>query len=221
MSRRYFGALQSPTQKDIDYFESILNRKGSILTSPSDLEAYNHDWTNLYKGDASIVLKPKTKSELSQIVHYCNQNKIGIVPQGGNTGLVGGSIPTSSTQIIISTSNLNRIHDFDEWNGMVTCDAGCILSDLQSYVSERNHMVPLDIGAKGSCQIGGNVSTNAGGQYYYRFGSLKESILGIEVVLPNGSILDLMNWNRKDNTGYDLKQLFIGAEGTLGTSIGD
>ena len=169
------------------------------------------------------MLKPKSTTQISKILKYCNEEKIGVVPQGGNTGLVGGSVPTNdntpSTQIIVSTEKLNQIHDFDPHNGILTCDAGCILQDLQSFLEnhpQHPHIFPLDIGAKGSCMIGGNISTNAGGQYYYRFGSLHANVLGLEAVTADGSIVDLMSTNRKDNTGYDLKHLFIGAEGTLG-----
>ena len=175
-------------------------------------------------------MKPHSTNEISKIVKYCNDERIGIVPQGGNTGLVGGSVPTYSneknnnhgSQIILSTENLNQIHHFDAHNGILICDAGCILQDLQTYLETQQpnpHMFPLDIGSKGTCRIGGNVSTNAGGQYYYRHGSLHATVLGLEVVTPSGMILDLMNTNRKDNTGYDLKHLFIGAEGTLGMTI--
>lgn len=160
-----------------------------------------------------MVLRPKSTKEVSSILEYCNANDIAVVPQGGNTGLVGGSIPMDK-EVIISLKSMNEIHSLD--NGILVCDPGCILQDIQDYSRERGYLVPTDIGSKGSCVIGGNISTNAGGQYFYRFGSLHANVLGLEVVLANGEILNLMNTNLKDNTGYDLKQLFIGAEGTLG-----
>jgi len=162
-----------------------------------------------------MVVRPKTTHEVSSILSYCNDEEIGIVPQAGNTGLVGGSTPVAD-EVILSVEALNEVHGFDSDNGILTCDAGCVLQSLHDYAKERDHLLPIDLGAKGSCMIGGNVSTNAGGQYFYRFGSLHANVLGLEVVLGNGTILNLLNVNRKDNTGLDLKHLFIGAEGTLG-----
>jgi len=137
------------------------------------------------------------------------------VPQGGNTGLVGGSIPVFD-EVILSTARMNQIISFDEVSGILVCEAGCVLENLDNYLAERGFMMPLDLGAKGSCHIGGNASTNAGGLRYIRYGSLHGNILGLEAVLADGTVLDCLNTLRKDNTGYDLKQLFIGGEGTLG-----
>ena len=211
------GQLRPPTDKDVQILLSKMdNRKESIITDPTKLEEYNIDWTKHYKGNSQILCRPKSTQEVSSILQYCNEQKIPIVPQGGNTGVVGSGIPIDR-EIILSLQNLNQIESFDRDNGILTCGSGCILQTLQDTVSSTyDHLVPIDLGAKGSCMIGGNVSTNAGGSYYYRFGSIHANILGLEVVLPNGSILDLMNANRKDNTGYDLKHLFVGAEGTLG-----
>jgi len=138
-----------------------------------------------------------------------------VVPQGGNTGLVGGSVPVFD-EIILSMALMNRIISFDSLSGVLTCQAGCILEELDSYVASRGHTIPLDLGAKGSCHIGGNVATNAGGLRLLRYGSLHGSVLGLEVVLADGTVLDMLGMLRKDNTGYDVKQLFIGSEGTLG-----
>ena len=146
---------------------------------------------------------------------YCNSERIGVVPQGGNTGLVGGSVPVAD-EIVLSTERMDAICGLDADSGILTCEAGCILHDLHVYAADRRHLVPIDLGSRGTCQIGGNVATNAGGQYFYRFGSLHANVLGLEVVLADGTILDLLNTNRKDNTGYDLKHLFVGSEGTLG-----
>ena len=145
---------------------------------------------------------------------YCHENSLPIVPQAGNTGLVGGSVPVFD-EIILCTARMNQIERFDEATGVVVCQAGVVLETLDQHVAPRYH-VPLDLGAKGSCQIGGNVSTNAGGSRLIRYGSLRGSVLGLEAVLPDGRVLDCLTELRKDNTGYDLKQLFIGAEGTLG-----
>lgn len=208
--------LRSPTSSDAEALSALLDQGGSLLAgSPDDLSKYNKDWKNEYHGKSQIVAKPKSAEEISRILSYCNTERIGVVAQGGNTGLVGGSVPVKD-EVIISTEQMNIIHSLDLNSGILTCDAGCILQDVQTYASERSHLVPIDLGAKGTCQIGGNVATNAGGQYFYRFGSLHANVLGIEVVLADGTVLDLLNTNRKDNTGYDMKHLFIGSEGTLG-----
>lgn len=170
-----------------------------------------------YIGDASIVARPQSTGEVSRILKYCNEKRIGVVPQAGNTGLCGGSIPIAK-EVILSVECLNEIEYFDSISGILGVQAGCVLQDLQNYAAAKNHLVPIDLGAKGTCQIGGNVSTNAGGSYYYRYGSLRGNVLGLEVVLANGDVLNL-GYNPshlKDNTGYDLKSLFIGSEGTLG-----
>lgn len=202
--------------KDIEFFQNILESPGSVLHRDAhQLDGYNSDWLGKYRGQSSLVLKPKTSKDVSSILRYCHENKIAVVPQGGNTGLVGGSVPVYD-EVIISMALLNRIHSFDELSGCLTCDAGCILDDLDVYLKDRSHCVPLDLGAKGSCHIGGNIATNAGGMRLIRYGSLHGSVLGLEAVLADGTLLNMMNTMKKDNTGYDLKQIFIGSEGTLG-----
>ena len=169
------------------------------------------------------MVRPASTAHVSRILEYCHHHNIGVVPQAGNTGLVGGSVGMDH-EIIVSLERMHQIHGFvgppgSSNNGMLRAQAGCILQDLQDFAARQGYMVPVDLGAKGTCQIGGNVSTNAGGSYYYRYGSLHATVLGLEVVLPNGSILNLgyePTCHLKDNTGYDLKHLFIGAEGTLG-----
>ena len=137
------------------------------------------------------------------------------MPQGGNTGLVGGATPLCD-EIVIGLQRMNKILAFHEKEAVIDCEAGCILQDLQTFVEDKNHMMPIDLGAKGSCHIGGNVATNAGGLRYARYGSLHATTIGMEVVLADGTVISQMSPLRKDNTGYDLKQLFIGSEGTLG-----
>ncbi|KAG5190927.1 FAD-binding domain-containing protein [Tribonema minus] len=208
-----FG-FTSATAEDIDVFRSIVGEEG-LVTDAEDLVPYNTDWMKKWSGSSRVVVLPKTTVQVSRVLAHCHARAIAVVPQGGNTGLVGGSIPTRD-EVILSTSRLNEIVAFDAAGGVLTCGAGCVLEALDAYLTPRGHCVPLDLGAKGTCQIGGNVSTNAGGVRVMRYGALRASVLGLEVVLADGTVLDLLRTNRKDNTGYDLKQLFIGAEGTLG-----
>ncbi|CCF60725.1 hypothetical protein KAFR_0L01170 [Kazachstania africana CBS 2517] len=205
---------------DLRYFESILTKAEILRPSDSEnLSLYNEDWMRKYKGQSKLVLKPKSVEKISLILKYCNQEKLAVVPQGGNTDLVGGSVPVFD-EIILSLNNLNKIREFDPLTGIFKCDAGVILENANTFLNKHDYMFPLDLGAKGSCQIGGCVSTNAGGLRLLRYGSLHGSVLGLEVVLPNGEIVSSMHSLRKDNTGYDLKQLFIGAEGTIGVVTG-
>ncbi|XP_022751414.1 D-2-hydroxyglutarate dehydrogenase, mitochondrial-like isoform X3 [Durio zibethinus] len=156
-----------------------------------------------------------TKAPVSQILKYCNSRCLAVVPQGGNTGLVGGSVPVFD-EVIVSVGSMNNIISFNKVSGILVCEAGCILENLISFLDNQGFIMPLDLGAKGSCQIGGNVSTNAGGLRLVRYGSLHGNVLGVEAVLANGDVLDMLGTLRKDNTGYDLKHLFIGSEGSLG-----
>ncbi|ODV84992.1 hypothetical protein CANARDRAFT_207898 [[Candida] arabinofermentans NRRL YB-2248] len=206
------------TPQTIEFFQNLLG-SSSTITDNDLLSSYNEDQMRKYKGQSQLCLKPKTTEQVSQILKYCNEFKLAVVPQGGNTGLVGGSIPVFD-EIIISLSNLNKIRSFDQVSGILKVDAGVVLETADSYLAEQGYIFPLDLGAKGSCHIGGNVATNAGGLRLLRYGSLHGSVLGLEVVLPDGTILNSMNSLRKDNTGYDLKQLFIGSEGTIGIITG-
>ncbi|KAK3822493.1 MAG: hypothetical protein JOS17DRAFT_318812 [Linnemannia elongata] len=212
------NAFKKLSEEDVTYFKSIL-APSSITQDSEDLETFNIDWLNKYRGQSKLVLKPSSTDQVSKILKYCNDHKLAVVPQGGNTGLVGGGVPVFD-EIVVSMSNMNTVRSFDNVSGALVCDAGCILEVLDKYLEERGYLMPLDLGAKGSCHIGGNVSTNAGGLRLLRYGSLHGTVLGLEVVLPDGTILDNLSTLRKDNTGYDLKQLFIGAEGTLGMVTG-
>ena len=202
------------SDKDLSHFESIL-AKSSIITDPSQLEPANSDWTKKYEGQSTLMLKPKSNDEVAAILKYCNQEKIAIVPQGGNTGLVGGSNPIFD-EVILSMSAMDKILNFDETYGIVTAESGAVLQDLNTHLGEIGYQMPIDLGSKGSCQIGGNLSTNAGGIHFVKHNSLHANCIGLKAVLPSGEILDNITTLRKDNTGYDLKHLFIGAEGTLG-----
>ncbi|CAM9653993.1 unnamed protein product [Choristocarpus tenellus] len=206
-----FGAVRD---SDVDFFRTVLGSSG-VVTDVEDLRPYNVDWMGKYRGKSPIALLPKTTGQVSRILRHCNEEKLAVVPQGGNTGLVGGSVPLGG-EVVLSTSRINSIISFEPLSGVLVCEAGCILENLDAYLAEQGYAMPLDLGAKGSCQIGGNISTNAGGLRLIRYGSLHGSILGLEAVLANGTVLDLLSTARKNNTGYDLKQLFIGAEGTLG-----
>ncbi|KAI8605641.1 hypothetical protein EDD21DRAFT_349816 [Dissophora ornata] len=206
------------SESDVSFFRSIL-APSSVTQDEEDLEAFNNDWLRKYRGQSKLVLKPSSTEQVSKILKYCNDNRLAVVPQGGNTGLVGGSVPVFD-EIVIAMSNMNSVRSFDSVSGALVCDAGCILEVMDKYLEERGYIMPLDLGAKGSCHIGGNVSTNAGGLRLLRYGSLHGTVLGLEVVLPDGTILENLSTLRKDNTGYDLKQLFIGSEGTLGIVTG-
>lgn len=162
-----------------------------------------------------MVLKPKSTDEVSAILRHCNERRLAVCPQGGNTGLVGGSVPVFD-EVVLSTQLMNRIESIDELSGVLECQSGCVLETLEAAVGERGLCMPLDLGAKGSCNIGGNVSTNAGGLRLVRYGNLHGSVLGVEAVKADGTVLDLMSRFKKDNTGYHLKHMFIGSEGTLG-----
>ncbi|XP_050540677.1 D-2-hydroxyglutarate dehydrogenase, mitochondrial-like isoform X2 [Daktulosphaira vitifoliae] len=199
---------------DIHFFQSILG-VNYVITDVEELFSYNVDWLKSVSGYSKCVLKPKTTEQISQILSYCYKRDIAICVQGGNTGLVGGSVPVFD-EIILSTSAMNKIISFDKLSGVLVCQAGCVLENLMNYVQNEGFIMPFDLGAKGSCQIGGNVATNAGGLRLIKYGSLHGSISGLQVVLPDGKILDSLKTLKKDNTGYHLKHLFIGSEGTLG-----
>jgi len=188
-----------------------------MLTAADDFPPYANDWRKRYSGRPLAVVKPASTAELAQVVRACAQARTAIVPQGGNTGLCGAATPDASgSQIILALSRMNRVRAIDPLNNTITVEAGCVLSRLQSAAEEAGRLFPLSLAAEGSCQIGGNISTNAGGTAVLRYGNARELVLGLEVVLASGEIWDGLRGLRKDNTGYDLKQLFIGAEGTLG-----
>jgi len=209
------------TEEHVEFFKSVLPKENVICSFDNSEETkakllqFNVDWMKKYRGQSQLVLLPTSTEEVSRCLKYCNDNNLAVVPQSGNSCLVGGSVPVFD-EIIISTKAMNKIIDFDDMSGVLVCNAGCVLADLEAYASERGFMIPLDMGSKKYCCIGGNVSSNAGGLRYLRYGSLHSNVLGLEVVLPNGQVIENLSRLRKDSTGYDIKQLFIGAEGTLG-----
>ncbi|XP_030053001.1 D-2-hydroxyglutarate dehydrogenase, mitochondrial isoform X2 [Microcaecilia unicolor] len=215
-SERY-GVQRLPfshvSDKDLAFFEHTV--PGRVITDPDMLKPFNVDWLKMVRGCSKVLLKPRISGEVSEILRYCNERNLAVTPQGGNTGLVGGSVPVFD-EIILSTALMNQVISFNGVSGILVCQAGCILETLNQYVEEQEFIMPLDLGAKGSCHIGGNVATNAGGIRLLRYGSLRGTVLGLEAVLANGRVLNCLTSLRKDNTGYDLKQLFIGSEGTLG-----
>jgi FAD/FMN-containing dehydrogenase len=203
--------------------KAFLDRIGSavgpagLLTNPDDFASYANDWRKRYFGRPLAVVRPASTEEVARVVGACAESGIAIVPQGGNTGLCGGATPDrSGSQIILNLSRMNRVRAIDPLNNTLTAEAGCVLSNLQRAAEEAGRLFPLSLASEGSCQIGGNISTNAGGTAVLRYGNARELVLGLEAVLPSGEIWDGLRGLRKDNTGYDLKQLFIGAEGTLG-----
>jgi FAD/FMN-containing dehydrogenase len=190
---------------------------GNVLTAPADTQPYLTDWRRQYSGRADCVARPASTEEVSRVVALCAREGVAIVPQGGNTGLCGGSVPAGEgRQIVLSLSRMNRIRSLDPLNDTLTAEAGCVLAAVQKAADDAGRLFPVSLAAEGSCQIGGNLSTNAGGVNVLRYGSSREQVLGLEVVLPDGRVWDGLRALRKDNTGYDLKQLFLGAEGTLG-----
>jgi FAD/FMN-containing dehydrogenase len=188
-----------------------------VLTAPEDTKQYFTDWRRVYSASAECVARPASTREVAQVVALCAREGVAIVPQGGNTGLCGGSVPTGvRREMVLSLARMNRIRSLDALNDTATVEAGCVLAAVQKAADDAGRLFPLSLAAEGSCQIGGNLSTNAGGVNVLRYGSAREQVLGLEVVLPDGRIWNGLRGLRKDNTGYDLKQLFLGAEGTLG-----
>jgi FAD/FMN-containing dehydrogenase len=191
--------------------------KANVLTSPEDTATYFTDWRRRYSAAAECVVRPGSTAEVARVVALCAREGVAIVPQGGNTGLCGGSVPTGARrEIVLALGRMNRIRSLDALNDTVTVEAGCVLAAVQRAAEQAGRLFPLSLAAEGSCQIGGNLSTNAGGVNVLRYGNAREQVLGLEVVLPDGRIWNGLRALRKDNTGYDLKQLFLGAEGTLG-----
>lgn len=200
----------------IERIKEIVGPSGWIA-DPHDEEPYLVEARRLYRGATRLVVRPGSTEEVAAVVKICAEVGLAVVPQGGNTGLVGGGVPPKDRDnIVLALGRMNRVRAIDPNNFTMTVEAGCILSHLHDRASEVDRLFPLSLGAEGTCQIGGNLSTNAGGIAVLRYGNTRELTLGVEVVLPDGRVWDGLRALRKDNTGYDLKQLFIGGEGTLG-----
>ncbi len=190
--------------------------EGNVLTA-GDLSAWEQDWRRRWRGKALAVVRPGSTKEVAAVVRLCAAQHVGIVPQGGNTGLVGGGVPDGSgTQVLLSLQRLNRIRGIDSANLTLTAEAGCVLQNVQAAAAEQGLLFPLSLAAQGSCTLGGNLATNAGGTQVLRWGNTRELCLGLEVVTATGDIWHGLSGLRKDNTGYDLRDLFVGSEGTLG-----
>ncbi|XP_021704452.1 D-2-hydroxyglutarate dehydrogenase, mitochondrial isoform X2 [Aedes aegypti] len=209
------GSYATVGDADIKHFENILPNGNQILLGLDETAGYNRDYFNYVLGLGEVVLRPRTTAQVSAILQHCNRRKLAVSVYGGNTGVCGGSIPVFD-EIVLSMELMNGIESIDEYSGVLQCEAGCILGVLEEKLSQKGLIMPLDLGSKNSCHIGGNVATNAGGIRLMRYGNLQGSVLGLEAVKADGTVLDLMSRFRKDNTGYHLKNIFIGSEGTLG-----
>jgi len=189
----------------------------NVLTDERDTASYFTDWRKQYRAAAECVVRPADSGEVADVVRLCAREGVAIVPQGGNTGLSGGAVPSGTRrEIVLSVARMNRIRSIDPLDNTMTAEAGCVLAQLQNAAAEAGRYFPVSLAAEGSCQLGGILSTNAGGVNVLRYGNARDQALGLEVVLADGSIWNGLRSLRKDNTGYDLKHLFIGAEGTLG-----
>ena len=192
-----------------------------VLVTAADMAPFLDDWRGRYTGKALAVLRPADTGQVAQLVKACAHWRVPLVPQGGRTGLVLGSVPDDSgTAVVLSLSRMNRVRSIDAVNRTMTVDAGCILQQVQDAAALHDCLYPLSLASEGSCTVGGNLSTNAGGTAVLRYGNARELCLGLEVVTPQGEVWSGLRGLRKDNTGYDLRDLFIGAEGTLGVITG-
>jgi FAD/FMN-containing dehydrogenase len=186
----------------------------ACIEDPGVMEPYLIEQRGLWHGECDMVVRPSSAEEVAAVLRICSESRTAVIPQGGNTGLLGGAVPRGG--IVLSLAKMNRVRALDPLNHTITVEAGCILQTIQEAASEAGCLFPLSLGAEGSCQIGGNLATNAGGVNVLRYGNTRDLVLGIEAALPDGNIWNGLRGLRKDNTGYDLKHLFIGSEGTLG-----
>lgn len=211
--------IQNP-ETTLRAMEAIVGAS-ACRSGEADTQSYVTDYRGIYRGQAQVVVLPSTTEEVSQVMQWCHAHRVPVVPQGGNTSLMGGAVPDDSgTAVVINLARMNRVLGVDTINDTMTVQAGVTLNAARSAAEGVQRLFPLRIGSEGSCQIGGNLSTNAGGTAVLRYGNMRDLVLGIEAVLPDGRVYSSLRGLRKDNTGYDLKQLFIGAEGTLGIITG-
>ncbi|HVJ60810.1 MAG TPA: FAD-binding oxidoreductase [Burkholderiaceae bacterium] len=190
----------------------------SVLTQTPDLEGYTADWRGRYRGPAICVALPSTTEQVATVVRRCVAERVPVLAQGGNTSLCGGAVPDAAGEppVIVNLQRMRAVRALDAANSSIVVEAGCVLAAVQETAAAAGRLYPISLGAEGSCQIGGNIATNAGGTGVLRYGNTRENVLGLEVVLPDGSVWEGLSGLRKNNTGFDLKHLFIGAEGTLG-----
>jgi FAD/FMN-containing dehydrogenase len=200
----------------LDRLRALAGAQG-YLDQSNDIEPFLVDHRKLYRGATPLVLRPDSTEQVAAIMKLCNEARIGVVPVGGNTSYCGGATPSAdNSQVVLSLARMRRIRALDPANYAMIAEAGCVLAEIQSAAASVDRLFPMSLGSEGSCQLGGNLSTNAGGTAVLRYGMMRDLVLGLEVVLPDGRVLDGLKPLRKDNTGYDLRDLFIGAEGTLG-----
>jgi len=208
--------MQESAARLRDAIAAVVGPAG-VIDDARDLEPFLIEERGRYRGRTPFVVRPASTEEVAAVVRLCAEAGVPIVPQGGNTSLVGGSIPfEQGDEVVVNLGRMNRIRAVDADNFTMTVEAGCVLAQIQNAAAEIDRLFPLSLGAEGSCQIGGNLSTNAGGVQVLRYGNARDLVLGLEVVLPDGRVWDGLRGLRKDNTGYDLKHLFLGGEGTLG-----
>lgn len=229
LARRFYTALAAESvgiqrrafkkvdQSDLEFFSTILG--SNVVQDPEIIQPYNEDWIHMYKGQSKLLLRPTDTQQISKVLSYCNENNLAVVPVGGRSGLVGGTCSVYD-EILLSLEKMNKVRSFDPYSGILVADSGVILGNADEYLNKHGYLFPLDLGAKGSAMLGGVISTNAGGVRLLRYGNLHGSVVGLEVVLADGTIVDALSTMRKDNSGFDVKQLFIGSEGTLGVVTG-
>ena len=198
--------LKAPTPEVLARFAAIVGEKGA-LTAPADVQPYCQEWRDKYFGKTPMVLRPASTAEVSAILKLAHEERIAIVPQGGNTGLVGGQTPLETgTELVLSLERMKAIRAVDAAGNTLTADAGATLKSVQDAAAAVNRLFPLSLAAEGTCQIGGNIATNAGGVHVLRYGTMRDLVLGIEAVFPGGEIWNGLRTLRKDNTGYDLEK---------------
>ncbi|CAK9039463.1 D-2-hydroxyglutarate--pyruvate transhydrogenase DLD2 (D-2HG--pyruvate transhydrogenase DLD2) (Actin-interacting protein 2) (D-lactate dehydrogenase [cytochrome] 2 [Durusdinium trenchii] len=211
------GNRQPPPLQVLEAIRAVVGPKG--VYEGADSAPFLSEWRGRWPGEAALIVAPASTEEVADVIRICDAHNVAVTPQGGNTGLVGGQIPFGD-EILLSLKRMRRIRQIEPLNNTMTVDAGVTLAEAQQAAHDADRLFPLSIGSEGSCQIGGVISTNAGGVNVLRYGNARDLVLGLEVVLPNGDIWNGLKRLRKDNTGYDLKQLMIGGEGTLGVVTG-